>query len=262
MAAGGVTLRSGWATDKGRKRTENEDALLVAPELGIWAVADGMGGHASGQLASSTIVEELGRIRPAHTAMELREQSEQAVATANARLLAFAEANGGEIVGSTLALLLVFDSHYACLWAGDSRIYVVRGGAIRALTRDHTELEQLISQGVLSPEEAKRWPHRNVITRAIGIAPEPDLELASGTIAGGDAFVLCSDGLTAYVPPEEIAAIVSSSGPQEACDRLVQLTLERGAADNVTVIVAVARDTTVIDPAPQPSTTWGRSDGG
>ena len=120
---------------------------------------------------------------------------------------------------------------------GDSRIYVVRGGSIAQLSRDHTEVQQLLAEAKITPEEARNWPGSNVITRAIGVFDQPELEITSGALEAGDTFVLCSDGLTHHIEDAEILHVVSSSGSQQACDALIELTLARGATDNVTVII-------------------------
>jgi protein phosphatase len=113
----------------------------------------------------------------------------------------------------------------------------VRAGQITQLSRDHTEVQELLSQGVITPNEARTWPGRNVITRAIGVFDEPELEVRSGPLQPGDSFVICSDGLTQHVEDAEILTCVGTSLSQQACDRLLDLTLERGAVDNVTVVV-------------------------
>jgi protein phosphatase len=134
-------------------------------------------------------------------------------------------------------MLLAYDSHYACVWSGDSRIYIVRAGQITQLSRDHTEVQELVSEGIITATEAKTWPGSNVVTRAIGVFDEPELEINSGPLQPGDSFVICSDGLTHHVQDHEILSCVGTSVSQQACDRLLALTLERGAVDNVTVIV-------------------------
>jgi serine/threonine protein phosphatase PrpC len=250
MIANGTTIISGWATDKGCVRDDNEDAFLVAPQLGLWAVADGMGGHENGQLASQSVVAALNKISPAASAVELRESCEEAVVAANAQLQSIS-AGKGNIIGSTLVLLLIFENYYACLWSGDSRLYLIRDGAISPLTRDHTEVEELMAQGVLTADEAKRWPNRHVITRAIGVSPKPELDMISGDLRLGDTFILCSDGLTSHVSAAEVEEIANSTVPQIACDRLMRKTLERGGTDNVTIVIArhEAKETTVVLPA-------------
>lgn len=116
-------------------------------------------------------------------------------------------------------------------------MYVVRDGGISQISRDHTEAEDLLADGVITAEEAQSWVGKNVITRAIGVTEFPELEVATGTINPGDVFVICTDGLTRHVPDEEILESTRASPPEQACDHLVRITLERGAGDNVTVIV-------------------------
>ncbi|OZA11378.1 MAG: hypothetical protein B7Y02_08890 [Rhodobacterales bacterium 17-64-5] len=144
---------------------------------------------------------------------------------------------GGVTVGSTVAALLCCEGFFACIWAGDSRIYLLRDGKLTQLTTDHTEAQELLRQGILTREQAKTWPRKNVITRAIGVFEEPNSEQVSGQIMPGDAFLLCSDGLTEHVTDAEIATHLANPRPQAACDSLVTLTLARGARDNVSVIV-------------------------
>nr|WP_244424790.1 protein phosphatase 2C domain-containing protein [Methylobacterium nodulans] len=217
-------------------REINEDRCFSAPERGIFAVADGMGGHAAGEVASAAIVGALASIGQAVSAADLLARLEDRMLRANAAVHALAQERGTTI-GSTLAALLTFEPHFACIWSGDSRVYLVRDRAIAPLSRDHTEARALVEEGVLSPEEARTWPRRNVITRAIGVRPEPELECEAGELRPGDRFVLCSDGLTGHVEDTEILAHALAEDPQAACDRLVALTLERGARDNVTVVV-------------------------
>ncbi len=206
------------ATHVGRVRQRNEDAYLLRPEVGLWAVADGMGGHHSGDLASQTIIDSLKSIEPQGTAADLLAACETHVASANQRLKEIGKARGGVIVGATLAALLVFEDFYACLWSGDSRIYMVRDGTITA-------------------QEAETWPRSNIVTRAIGVFEEPELEITSGPLLNGDTFLVCSDGLTRHVADTEILSCVSSEPAQQVCDNLISLALERGGLDNVTVVV-------------------------
>lgn len=227
----------GLATHTGCVRRENEDRGLIVPELGIVAVADGMGGHEDGAIASAAVVEALASIGVAVSAADLLARVEDRLIRANA-LVWDAYGSAGRLAGSTVAILIVFGEDFACVWAGDSRVYLVRDGSIAQLSRDHTEVRDLLDRGILTPEEARAWPRRNVITRAIGVADAPQVEFELGTIRPGDIFVICSDGLTGHVADEEILAHAHAARPQAACDALVALTLERGAADNVTVAIA------------------------
>jgi protein phosphatase len=231
-------FESGAATHVGRVRARNEDSYLVRPETGLWAVADGMGGEQSGDLASHTVIEALDAIPAPASAADLLNRCEESMVHANAQLKRIGRERGSRtVIGTTLAALLAYDGYYACLWAGDSRIYRVRGGAIEQVSRDHTEVEAMVQTGLLTPEEARRHPARNVVTRAIGVYDEPELEMEHGRLEPGDTFVICSDGLTAHVRDGEIRDGVVRYGAQQACDALVALTLSRGAIDNVTVVI-------------------------
>ena len=226
----------GAATHPGKVRQVNEDSYFVAPERGVFAVADGMGGHEAGALASSTVVQSLDTMGAPVSAADLLARLEDRILRANQTLFGIA-AQRGKVVGSTVAILLTYGDHFACVWSGDSRIYRIRGREIEQLSRDHTEVRDLVDRGLLTAEEARTWPRKNVITRAIGVREEPELELEHGLLEAGDTFVICSDGLTGHVEDAEILAYGTKGGSQEASDALIKLTLERGAADNVTVVV-------------------------
>ncbi|MEI9923832.1 MAG: protein phosphatase 2C domain-containing protein [Bradyrhizobium sp.] len=230
-------IETGSATDVGRARQQNEDSFLVSTASGVWAVADGMGGHSAGDLASRTVVEELERIPAPSSAADLLANCEARIVEANSRLRSITNAHQGRIIGTTIAVLLVYEEFFACVWAGDSRIYRVRQSDIQQLSVDHTEVQELIAEGKLTAEEARSWPRRNVITRAIGTYDDPELEMTNGTLERGDIFVICSDGLTNHVEDWEIMAIANSNPPQRACDFLISLTLDRGATDNVTTVM-------------------------
>jgi serine/threonine protein phosphatase PrpC len=250
-------IEAGAATHVGKVRRQNEDNYLVATRRGVWAVADGMGGHAAGDIASRVVVEELDAIAVPATAAELLASCERHMIRANSRLKKLADERGA-LIGTTVAVLLAFDGHYAGVWSGDSRIYRIRRRRIEQISVDHTEVQELVSEGKLTAEEARVWPRRNVITRAIGVGDNPELEIKGGGLEPGDVFVICSDGLTAHVEDEEILALAGEHRPQRACDLLVALTLDRGAVDNVTV-VAVRFDpaaTAATPAAPTSSDIW------
>jgi protein phosphatase len=246
-------------TDVGKTRTHNEDNFLTRPEIGLWAVADGMGGHAAGDLASAAVVEELGRIALQGSAADLLKACETGLAEAHEKIRGIAAEKGVDVIGTTVVTLLTFGAHFACLWSGDSRVYLIRDGAITQVTRDHTEAQELVDRGVLTEAEARTWPRRNVITRAIGVFDAPELDLQHGDLLPGDIFVLCSDGLTAHVETEEIPSLVLQGDAQAACDQLIDLTLERGARDNVTVVVVryrAAEKTTITLPQRPATGLW------
>jgi serine/threonine protein phosphatase PrpC len=225
------------ASHVGKVRTVNEDGLLARPDIGLWAVADGMGGHGAGDLASGAVIAALDAIRSADTAAELLAQFEHRVIRANAEVRALARSRALGLIGTTLAAFLIRPPHFACLWCGDSRAYLWRDSALTQVSHDHSEVQDLIDRGVLDAAEAKTWPRRNIVTRAIGVAVEAELELAEGKVAAGDRFLLCSDGLTNHVGDGEIAIALGGGEPKKACEQLIELTLQRGASDNVSLIV-------------------------
>jgi serine/threonine protein phosphatase PrpC len=240
MGNSAFTFDAGSATHTGKVRQRNEDSYLVRTDAGLWAVADGMGGHEAGDIASRLVMAALDTITVPESAIELLEECESRVLYANRQIIEMSRSRGGAVIGTTIAILLISDEHYACVWAGDSRIYLVRHGAISQLSRDHTELEELIASGAVTLEESKNWPS-NIITHAIGVEENPELEVITGDFAADDIFVICSDGLTKHVHEHEILSYVSTGDAQTSCNALVDLTLERGAADNVTIIVVRPR---------------------
>jgi serine/threonine protein phosphatase PrpC len=250
-------FESGAASHVGKVRQQNEDSYLVSTTAGVWAVADGMGGHSAGDLASHTVVEELERIAPPSSAAELLANCEARIVSANSRLKKLADARRGNIVGTTVAVLLAYEEFFACVWAGDSRIYRIRGFEIEQLSVDHTEVQELVADGKLTAEEARAWPRRNVITRAIGAYDNPELEMTDGILESGDIFLICSDGLTNHVADREILALATSNPPQQACNLLVDLTLDRGATDNVTAVMVRFDPTAPSTPRTARSNIWG-----
>jgi protein phosphatase len=238
MSKAQMLFETGAATHIGKVRSRNEDSYLTRPEAGIWAVADGMGGHEDGDLASRTVIEALKSIHAPTSADELLSLCEERIFDANSHLKELGRQRGGIIIGTTVAVLLAIDGYFACVWSGDSRMYIIREGSISQISRDHTEVQDLLMTGVITPEQAETWSGSNVITRAIGVIDSPELEVTSGPLYAGDVFVICTDGLTQHVEDDEILRCVGANMSQQACDRLIQLTLERGAVDNVTVIVA------------------------
>jgi serine/threonine protein phosphatase PrpC len=239
----GATLQfeSGAVTHVGRVRSLNEDSLFVSEENGVWLVADGMGGHRDGKLASTMIADALRALPRATSAPELLTRVSEKLTQVSGELCHLGQADGGGVIGSTVAALLVFGGQFACVWAGDSRIYLARGGALRQLTRDHTEVQELVDGGMLTADEAKSWPRRNVITRAVGAAGDPRLEVLQGELRAGDIYILCSDGLTNHVDDEEILNLASRGPAQRAAEALVALALQRGGRDNVSVVVVAVR---------------------
>ncbi|MEQ3625915.1 MAG: protein phosphatase 2C domain-containing protein [Celeribacter sp.] len=242
-------FETGTVSHTGVVRNHNEDSCLAQPDAGLWVVADGMGGHHGGDYASALIVEHLERLDVPGSAPDLQARFLERITDANKEIHTHG-AQVGAIIGSTVVALLAFGEHYACIWSGDSRIYVIRDGRLTQLSRDHTEANELLDRGAITQEEADNWPRKNVITRAIGVSAEVDLDHRYGTLRNRDTFVLCSDGLTAHVEDAEILEIAQKHQPQRACDQLLDLTLERGATDNTTVMIVRAFEPSEAGPIP------------
>lgn len=242
MSAG--RFRSWAATHPGSVRTRNEDDFVNRPDLGLWAVADGAGGHQDGGTASRMIAEALEGVPAGLGAAELLAEVRGRILDAHARLREQARGlGGGAIVASTVAVLLARDAHFACLWAGDSRIYLLRGGVFRQVTRDHSLVQELVDSGALAEDEAHRHPHANVITRAVG-ADEPvlDLDKVTERLLPGDRLLLCSDGLFKALAEGDAAAVLGSDEDSPA-ERLLLAALAGRADDNVTAVtVQVVED--------------------
>jgi serine/threonine protein phosphatase PrpC len=226
----------GSRTHPGLVRAENEDGVAVHPSDALWAVADGMGGHANGRWAATQVVEELEQTALVGSMDEDCDAIADALADANARIVA-ASTSAGATMGATVVALRIAGGRYACLWAGDSRIYRLRDGKLRQLTRDHSHVEQLVEAGILTPEQAASHPLANVITRAVGVDPDLALDVVEDAVVPRDSFLLCSDGLNKCLSDDEIAQIAATHSPEEACEAMIAGALKRGAPDNVSVIV-------------------------
>jgi len=224
-------------TDVGLRRKVNEDSLLVRTERGLWAVADGMGGHEAGDVASSKVTESLLNLPVSYSVDDLVESAIAALKKVNQELIVLAGDGGQRTIGSTVVGLAISGNQYRCFWAGDSRAYRLRGGEIVQLTRDHSLVQDLVKAGMLDPDEAESHPNANVITRAVGVAAELKVDVVSGDARPGDQFLLATDGLTRMVDDSELAAELVSRRPREAVEKLIETVLSRGAPDNVSIIV-------------------------
>lgn len=240
-----MILRAAASTDVGLRRKQNEDCYALAPGVGLYLVADGMGGHSAGQVASGlaakAAVEAVEGLRDATSSPA--EKLRYAVACANRAIFAVAQERAEYAgMGTTLVMLLAAEDRAALAHVGDSRAYLCRGGRIRQLTDDHSIVGELLRRREISADAAREHPHRHVLTRALGVRPEVESDLAELTPAPGDVFVLCSDGLTLHVGDEEIAKAVEEAGAQgdlqEICEGLIDLANGRGGEDNTTVLAA------------------------
>lgn len=227
-------------THVGCVRTLNEDAFLDRPEIGLWAVADGMGGHECGEVASARVVEALSKVKGFGSAYGFRDNVCAALREANDDLLDYAHKRRIGTIGATVASMLMYQGHYACVWAGDSRVYLYRSGEVRRLTRDHSVVQAMVDAGHLGQDKARGHARANVITRAVGAHDELELESVHGRIQSGDRFLLCSDGLTGVLGDGEIGELMRRSPLEAAVDGLINRALARGAPDNVTVVVVRA----------------------
>ena len=228
-----MTLISSAATHPGRKRSRNEDRLVARPDLGLWAVADGAGGHGAGDVASAAIADALMAIPPGLSAAEMLAQLRLRLSAVNAELRHRALDRGG-IIASTVVVLLLRGDHYAALWAGDSRIYLLRQGAMHRVTHDHSLVQEMVDAGTLAAEDAEAHPQSNIITRAIGAEVDLVLDKVADRLLPGDRFLLCSDGVFKELAEAEIAGLVAAGSEAE---EIVRRAVEAGGRDNVTVVV-------------------------
>ncbi|MFI5182392.1 MAG: Stp1/IreP family PP2C-type Ser/Thr phosphatase [Thermoanaerobaculia bacterium] len=248
-----LTLRAFGLTDVGRKRKHNEDAYLVDAERGLFVVADGMGGHAAGEVASRITVESIQEFISTNDdttdsswpfgygnrASSSGNRLTAAVELANEKVMR-AVANRPELkgMGTTVVAALIDPERATLVHVGDSRAYLFREGELRRLTDDHSWVQEQVNAGILSEDEAKSHPLKNVVTRALGGSPHVSVDLIEVPLRGGDRFLLCSDGLTGMVADDEIHGfLVTETGPESAVRKLVDLANERGGVDNITTIV-------------------------
>jgi PPM family protein phosphatase len=250
-----MTFRLGAASDRGRIREGNEDSFVASGSLA--AVADGMGGAQAGEVASATAADELRGLQdggPWRTDRSAGDALKQAVLEANRRIREMAAGDKSlEGMGTTVTALLEDGDVVHLAHVGDSRAYLLRGGELSQLTEDHTLVQELVKQGKLRPEEAKRHPQGSIITRALGADADVQVDTATFKIVPGDRLLLCTDGLTAVVDPATIRnVLLRTRDPQQASERLVAMANEQGGPDNVTVVVLDAAggraDTETIDP--------------
>jgi serine/threonine-protein phosphatase Stp1 len=225
-------------TDVGLRRKVNEDSILVRTERGLWAVADGMGGHEAGDVASAMVAEALQRLPIVYGLDQLVESAIDQLRRVNSQLIELARSEGHEqTIGTTVVALAIANGHFRCFWAGDSRAYRVRDGEIRRISRDHSLVQDLVDAGMLAADEAERHVDANIITRAVGVAEDLDVDSSTGDALPGDLFLLASDGLTRLVNDDEVLAQLAANTLDDAADTLIEMVLARGAPDNVSIII-------------------------
>ena len=230
----------------GTVRKINEDACLelrrIGDNGGLWAVADGMGGHEAGDVASQMVKDALLQIPPPNSLDAFIIGAETALQRVNRLLLhKAAEEYQQRTIGSTVVILLFYKSEAACLWVGDSRIYRLRHNQLKQLTRDHSHVQELLDLGLIDPEAAHNHPMSNVITRAVGSSEDLRIDRFKFELQSGDTFLLCSDGLTKVLSDEEIAKHLVNTPPHYAVRALLNTALRRMADDNVTSVVVALK---------------------
>jgi serine/threonine protein phosphatase PrpC len=230
-------------THVGLVRERNEDAFLDRPDLGLWAAADGMGGHEQGDFASARVVAALGVIRPPEDLEDFVDQVKTRLLLTDRELRRRAATLGaGTVIASTVVALLAYGDEFACVWAGDSRLYQLRDGQLQRFSSDHSRVQEMVNAGLLTPEAAAQHPEAHVVTQAIG-AGRLTFGTRVGLIQPGDRFLLCSDGVTNMLAEDEIARELAAESPQAAAERLRDLVLARGAVDNLTVVIVAPTPT-------------------
>lgn len=226
----------------GRVRAVNEDACLELPQRGIWAVADGMGGHALGEFASRLAIHRLIDLPAADRLEQIVALARARLLQANQRLRDEAARRDVPMIGTTIAALLAVGRRCTGLWAGDSRIYIYRAGRLRQLTRDHSQIEAVRALHPATADDTLDRPPPNLITRALGAADALELDDVSVDIIDGDVFMLCSDGLSNDVSESAIEQALLPGNCDRACDTLIAQALARGGHDNITAVVVRAED--------------------
>jgi serine/threonine-protein phosphatase Stp1 len=241
MTTTALPWRSAARTETGKVRSKNEDALLAKPEQGLWVVADGMGGHQNGALASRLIVESLAEL-PGEGSLETRlQQLRQCLQQINLHLgrdlTLCATPRNNNIIGSTVVALLAEGNRAVCVWAGDSRCYLWRGRRLYQISRDHSFAQHLIDELRLTPAEAGRHPSAHALTQAVGASEELTLDVLHLNLHPGDAFLLCSDGLYRSLSPDALGLALSQNSPEAALHSLFEQALSGPARDNLSAVV-------------------------
>jgi protein phosphatase len=233
---------SAFRSHPGRVRQVNEDACLDQPEHELWAVADGMGGHTLGEYASGLAVQSLKDLPAAEDLEQRVKAARERLREVNRHLRAEALRRETPLIGTTIAALLAAGRRCACLWAGDSRIYLYRAGRLSQLTRDHSHLEAARSRHFGELDDTLIMPRANLITRALGCEDTLELDEVTIELLDGDMFLLCSDGLSNEVSEASIEQALLTGICTMACDALVDMALERDAHDNISAVVVSAED--------------------
>lgn len=233
-----IQWQSESATDVGKVRKINEDALAGYDDKALWLVADGMGGYEAGDVASNMIINAVEKLPEFDSLADTVDALEDQLIDVNQAIQDYAHAmQDGRTLGSTVVALAIRGRTGACVWAGDSRLYCYRHGKLLQLSRDHSHVEELVQQGFIKAEDASKHPRANVITRAVGAHEELFLDVNVFNVQVGDAFLLCSDGLYNAVDQSQIADCLALPDQKNVVEQLIKTALVNGAKDNVSVVV-------------------------
>jgi protein phosphatase len=230
----GISWTSSGRTETGCVRKHNEDAVLERPDLFLWVVADGMGGYDAGDVASRMIVESLNDIPPTDKLSKRVDDIEDRILAVHDQLMDMGQKNG-ITAGSTVLVLQGHVRHCLVLWAGDSRAYLFRENTLTHFSRDHSYVDEMVARGEIRLQDSHNHSQANVITRAVGASDPLILDLDMMEVQDGDIFLMCSDGLNKEVSDEEIQKVMALGDEHQITSKLMELALERGARDNVTV---------------------------
>ncbi len=225
-------------THAGRVRPYNEDAILDITDQGVWVVADGMGGHSAGDIASQMVVDGVKQyVDVAGDGLNI-DGLKSTLIDVNRQIINYSNKHHeGKMMGSTAVVLHIRDGYYHCLWVGDSRIYLMRSQCLRRKTRDHSQVMDMVEQGLIAESEAEDHPLSNVITRAIGVSEELRVDQVSGQLLPDDQFLLCSDGLTKELGDSDLAKCLQAASVSDIGLALMHSALVKGASDNVSCIL-------------------------
>ena len=228
-------------THQGNVRQLNEDSILSVPSTGLWVVADGMGGHSAGEVASQMIIDDLSELPSYDNPADLLDVVEDTLLSVNQKLRAHSvEFLHGQTIGSTVVCLILKGSVGVALWVGDSRLYRFRDGQLTQMTKDHSEVQARIDSGLLTPEQAENSSIKNILSRAVGAFDKLDVDINAFIVEPDDLFLLCSDGLYNELDADEMTTALSDGLLTEMSDTLMRECLSRDAKDNVSFILVKA----------------------
>lgn len=225
-------------THAGSVREVNEDSVLSKKESGLWVVADGMGGYEAGDVASKMLVDALDEITLGDSIVSNIENIEQTVLDVNQKIIEHSNlVFEGRVFGSTVVLVYLYENLGFVFWAGDSRLYRLRDNVLNKITRDHSQLQEMLDSNLLLPEEIENYPDHNIITRAVGAEETLMLDFLVFNIKEDDKFLLCSDGLYNSVNDNQVQLILNNGSIHLNSKQLIETALENGASDNVSFIL-------------------------